>query len=100
MDAEEEYFPEEAAKLYRDVKEQGLSVIVFADWYNTGVIRQVKFFDENTRQWWVPDTGGANIPALNDLLAPFRIALSDQVRGKLTCSISADDFVYSVILLV
>lgn len=80
VDAEEEYFPEEAAKLYRDVREQGLSVLIFADWFNAGVIRQVKFFDENTRQWWVPDTGGANVPALNDLLAPFQVAFSDQVR--------------------
>ena len=31
------------------------------------------------RQWWMPDTGGANIPALNDLLAPWSIAFSDDV---------------------
>ena len=31
-------------------------------------MKKVRFFDENTRLWWVPDTGGANIPALNDLL--------------------------------
>lgn len=43
-------------KLKRDI-EAGLSVIVFADWYNVTVMRKVKFYDENTRQWWMPDTG-------------------------------------------
>lgn len=27
-----------------------------------------------SRQWWMPDTGGANIPALNELLAPLGMA--------------------------
>ena len=26
------------------------------------------------RQWWMPDTGGANIPAINDLLLPYSMA--------------------------
>ncbi|XP_064598708.1 membrane-bound transcription factor site-1 protease-like isoform X2 [Liolophura sinensis] len=78
VDAEEEYFPEEITKLKRDI-DQGLSLIVFADWYNVSVMKKVKFYDENTRQWWMPDTGGANIPATNDLLAPLGMAFSDQV---------------------
>lgn len=48
VDPEEEFFPEEIAKLKRDV-DNGLSVIVFADWYNVSVMKKVKFFDENTR---------------------------------------------------
>ncbi|KAJ7312035.1 hypothetical protein JRQ81_006366, partial [Phrynocephalus forsythii] len=28
-------------------------------------------------QWWMPDTGGANIPALNDLLSVWGMAFSD-----------------------
>jgi hypothetical protein len=48
VDAEEEYFPEEVAKLKRDV-DSGLSLIVFADWYNVTVMKKVKFYDENTR---------------------------------------------------
>lgn len=79
VDPEEEYFPEEVAKLKRDV-DAGLSLVVFADWYNVSVMRKVKFYDENTRQWWMPDTGGANVPALNDLLSPWGIALSDNVH--------------------
>jgi len=84
VDAEEEYFPEETTKLKRDI-DNGLSVIVFADWYNVSVMRKVKFYDENTRQWWMPDTGGANIPAINDLLSPWNMAFSDDVyEGEFT----------------
>ncbi|CAG0885029.1 unnamed protein product [Darwinula stevensoni] len=78
VDSEEEFFPEEMAKLRGDV-DNGLSLIVFADWYNTTVMKKVKFYDENTRQWWLPDTGGANIPAINDLLASWGIAFGDTV---------------------
>ncbi|XP_060826066.1 membrane-bound transcription factor site-1 protease [Bombus pascuorum] len=82
VDSEEEFFPEEVAKLRKDVEEEGLSVVIFADWYNVTVMRKVKFYDENTRQWWIPDTGGANVPALNDLLYPnWGIAFGDQVRN-------------------
>uniref|UniRef100_A0A182JD67 Membrane-bound transcription factor site-1 protease n=1 Tax=Anopheles atroparvus TaxID=41427 RepID=A0A182JD67_ANOAO len=79
VDPEEEFFPEEIAKLREDVLERELGVIVFADWYNTSVMRKIKFYDENTRQWWMPDTGGANVPALNELLRGFGIALGDRV---------------------
>ena len=40
VDAEEEYFPEEIAKLKRDV-DAGLSVVIFADWYNVSVMKKV-----------------------------------------------------------
>uniref|UniRef100_A0A7N8WX55 Membrane-bound transcription factor site-1 protease n=1 Tax=Mastacembelus armatus TaxID=205130 RepID=A0A7N8WX55_9TELE len=76
VDSEEEYFPEEITKLKRDI-DNGLSLIIFSDWYNTSVMRKVKFYDENTRQWWMPDTGGANIPALNDLISVWGMAFSD-----------------------
>ncbi|WAR11340.1 MBTP1-like protein, partial [Mya arenaria] len=78
VDSEEEYFPEEVSKLQRDI-DSGLSLIVIADWYNVSVMKKVRFYDENTRQWWMPDTGGANIPALNDLIAPLGMAFSDSV---------------------
>ncbi|KAK4019943.1 hypothetical protein OUZ56_001941 [Daphnia magna] len=79
VDPEEEFFPEETLKLRKDVEELGLSLIVMADWYNTTVMKKVKFYDENTRQWWMPDTGGANIPALNDLLTYWGILLGDRI---------------------
>ena len=49
VDAEEEYFPEEIAKLKRDV-DAGLSVVVFGEWYNTSVMKKVKFYGENTKE--------------------------------------------------
>lgn len=50
VDPEDEYFPEEMAALKKAV-DSGLSLIVFADWYNASLLRHVKFYDENTRQW-------------------------------------------------
>lgn len=79
VDPEEEYFETEIAKLREDILERNMSLIVFADWYNASVMRKIQFYDENTRQWWMPDTGGANIPALNELLGQFGIAFGDVV---------------------
>lgn len=62
VDPEEEYFDEEIEKFREDILEKNLSVIIFADWFNTTVMKHMKFYDQNTRQWWVPDTGGSNIP--------------------------------------
>ena len=79
VDSEDEFHPKEIEKLHDDVLQKGLSLIVFADWYNASVIKAAKFFDENTRQWWTPVTGGANLPALNSILEPFGIGLGDRV---------------------
>eukprot|EP00271_Cylindrocystis_brebissonii_P021840 TRINITY_DN8071_c1_g2_i3.p1 TRINITY_DN8071_c1_g2~~TRINITY_DN8071_c1_g2_i3.p1 ORF type:complete len:653 (+),score=124.88 TRINITY_DN8071_c1_g2_i3:113-1960(+) len=70
-------------KLQRDVEELGLGLIVFADWYHVPSMVKMRFFDDNTRSWWTPATGGANIPALNDLLAPFGIAFGDTILSGL-----------------
>ena len=98
VDPEEEFFSDEITKLHDDIANKSLSIIVFADWYNVSVMKRVQFFDENTRQWygqmnghvttlhlsefifrWLPETGGANLPALNNLLKPLGIALGDTV---------------------
>ncbi|KAI3771489.1 hypothetical protein L6452_02654 [Arctium lappa] len=79
VDLEDEYFEEEIRKLMEDVVINGLSLVVFADWYNVNAMAKMRFFDDNTRSWWTPVTGGANIPALNDLLAPFGIAFGDRI---------------------
>ena len=85
VDSEEEYFAEEITKLREDVEEKGLSVIVVGDWFNVPVMRKIKFYDENTRQWWMPDTGGVNVPAINGLLSHWNMAFSDQVyEGEFT----------------
>jgi membrane-bound transcription factor site-1 protease len=79
VDSEEEFHSSEILKLQTDITKKGLSLIIFADWYNTTVIKAAKFFDENSRQLWTPVTGGSNIPAINDLLKPFGIGLGDRV---------------------
>nr|CAH8860632.1 unnamed protein product [Trichobilharzia regenti] len=79
IDPEEEFYPHEVKKLFIDVTQYSLSLIVFADWYNTSVMHSLRFFDTNTRRIWSPDTGGSNLPGLNDLLEPFGIELGDSV---------------------
>ncbi len=79
VDAEDEYMAEEILKIREDVLVHGLSVVVFADWYNLDILDLTDFFDESTRRNWHPITGGANVPALNDLLEPFGIAFGDRV---------------------
>ncbi|XP_068647633.1 subtilisin-like protease SBT6.1 [Aristolochia californica] len=79
VDLEEEYFKEEIDKLRDDVINRGLGLAVFADWYNVDTMVKMRFFDDNTRSWWTAITGGANIPALNELLAPFGIAFGDKI---------------------
>jgi membrane-bound transcription factor site-1 protease len=43
------------------------------------MIQMITMIDDNTKRWWHPLTGGANLPALNDLLQPFGIAFGDGV---------------------
>ncbi|KAJ3683096.1 hypothetical protein LUZ60_013323 [Juncus effusus] len=79
VDLEEEYFREEIEKLYDDVLNKGLGLIVFAEWYHLETMVKMTFFDENTRSWWTPITGGANVPAINGLLDPFGIRLGGRI---------------------
>ena len=76
VDSEEEFYSEEIVKLSKDVKEKGLGLAIFADWYDLKVIDQMRFYDDNTRSWWDAVTGGANVPAINDLLQPFGAAFA------------------------
>ena len=76
VDSEDEFYPEEISKLEKDVKDHGLGLIIFSDWYDLETLRNLRFYDDNTRSWWESATGGANIPALNDLLAPYGIAFA------------------------
>lgn len=32
VDSEEEYYPEEVTKLAKDIKEEGLNMLVFSEW--------------------------------------------------------------------
>lgn len=79
VDPEEEFFPHEINLLENAVNKNGLNMIIFADWYNTRVMEKIKFFDENSKEWWTPETGGSNIPALNDLLSRWGLELGDTI---------------------
>ena len=43
------------------------------------LVTGMRFFDDNTHSHWTPVTGGANVPALNDLLKPFGFAFGDRI---------------------
>lgn len=49
VDPEDEFFPSEREKLYLDVVDAGLNLVVFADWFNATVIDKIRFLDENTK---------------------------------------------------
>lgn len=79
VDPEDVFYPEEKEKLMKDVQEEGLGLIIFGEWYNAETAESFKFYDDNTRSWWTPATGGSNIPGLNDLLSEFGIAFGDSI---------------------
>ncbi|CAG0880863.1 unnamed protein product [Cyprideis torosa] len=96
VDPEEEFFSEEIFFLQSEVK-KGLSLIIFADWYNSTVMKKIQFRDDSTRGMWIPVTGGCNVPALNDLLSPWGISLGDTVlEGPFTIGHNAMHFVSGV----
>ena len=87
VDAEDEFHPEEIAKLENDVRTKKLSVVAFADWFNTNfyIPKRVAFQDPRSKRMMSPVTGGANTPAYNDLLQGFNITLSQRVyRGAVS----------------
>ena len=79
VDSEGEFHAEEIEKLHNDVSEGGLGLLIVGEWWNKQQMRRMKFFDDNTRDIWTPIVGGANVPALNRLLADFGIAFSDEI---------------------
>ena len=79
IDLEEEYASDEIEKITRDVREEGLGLVVFADWYDLTTMESLKFFDDNTHYEWHAATGGANVPALNELLKDFGIQFGGEV---------------------
>jgi membrane-bound transcription factor site-1 protease len=76
VDSEDEFYPEEIEKLEKDIRVYGLGLLVYADWYDLESVKKMRFYDDNTRSWWEAATGGANVPALNDLLKPLGIAFA------------------------
>ena len=74
VDPERKFDVLERQHLAREV-DRGLSVVIFADWYHEPTMERIRFFDENTREWWTPVTGGANVIELNLLLQHWNITL-------------------------
>ena len=79
LDPEEEYGTRETTKLVVDVKEKGLGLFIMADWYDDATLKKLRILDDNTHRYISPLTGGANVPALNDLLRPFGIGFGEGV---------------------
>lgn len=61
-------------------------------------MKKIKFYDENTKQWWTPVTGnnffffpkkkliiegGSNIPAINEILKNFNMSFGDKIYNGL-----------------
>jgi len=79
VDPEDNFAASELAVVHEAVLTHNLNLIVFADWYNEQLLHKSRFFDDNTRSLWDALTGGANVPAINELLAPFSIVFGDLV---------------------
>ena len=62
-DTEGEFHPEEADKLFDDVSNEGLGLLVWAEWYSASVSKTMAVFDGNQRRWITPLVGGANVPS-------------------------------------
>ena len=83
-DTEGEFHQEEIDKLYMDVTEKGLGLLVLGEWYNEIQMNSLRFFDDNTRSIWTPVVGGANVPGLNRLLANFGIGFTNERPGRVS----------------
>ncbi|GAB9474371.1 Membrane-bound transcription factor site-1 protease [Globisporangium polare] len=91
VDPEEEYFHDEIVALQQAIKYENVSLIVFADWYDDEVLDTMDMFDTSTLSNWHAITGGANIPALNNLLRDFNIEFGAGAFSSLSVSLLAND---------
>ena len=76
IDVEGTFTSNEIEAIVADVEERGLSLVVLADWFSRPIMSKVRFYDVSTRRWLSPVTGGANVPALNDLLTRWNVSFS------------------------
>ncbi|RLN96703.1 hypothetical protein BBJ28_00006509 [Nothophytophthora sp. Chile5] len=87
VDPEEEFFRDEIVALQAAVKYSNVSLIVFADWYDDRMLDSLALFDTSTLSKWHAITGGANIPAINQLLHEFHIVFGDGVVSSSSVSL-------------
>eukprot|EP00457_Paulinella_chromatophora_P001074 gb/GEZN01001076.1/.p1 GENE.gb/GEZN01001076.1/~~gb/GEZN01001076.1/.p1 ORF type:complete len:985 (+),score=118.61 gb/GEZN01001076.1/:108-3062(+) len=84
FDPEADFLQEEIVSLQTHIA-NGLSLFIMAGWYSLDAVKKLIFFDDETQTYWLPRTGGCNIPALNDLLEKYGIGFGDQIfQGKVT----------------
>jgi hypothetical protein len=76
--------PAEVDKLESDVREEGLSLLVVADWHDAMGLLAGALADDNTHSRWFPVAAGSDVPALNTLLARFGVSFGLQAfQGSL-----------------
>ena len=79
IDPEEMFSQKEIEKIEYDVIKTGLSLIIFADWFDVSMIEKNTYYNSAKFESLKPVIGGSNIPSLNDLLFSFGIALGSSV---------------------
>lgn len=91
VDPEEEYFRDEIVALQQAIKYSNVSLLVFADWYDDRILDTMDMFDTSTLSNWHAITGGANIPALNNLLREFNIEFGDGAVSSSSVSLLSNE---------
>ena len=75
----EDYFSElEILKLRKDIEENELSIIIFADWFNKDLMSDNALFSHDIGDELKPVMAGSNVGTLNALLEPYNIAFGDK----------------------
>nr|AIG55378.1 secreted protein [Thraustotheca clavata] len=79
VDPEEPWFDSEIQAMTAAIREQNVSLVVIGGWYNLDTMNSLEIWDTNTLSHWQPVVGGSNVPAINQLLESFNIALGDTI---------------------
>eukprot|EP00871_Galdieria_phlegrea_P000957 jgi/Galph1/1862/GphlegSOOS_G527.1 len=83
IDPEDLINEEEVMAIERLVREEGLVLVIVAEWYNWDTINDLKFWDTSTERCWFPVTGGCSLHSLNLLGNQFGFSFGDRVFDAL-----------------
>lgn len=89
MDSEDYFFESERRLIRNLVVRDGMALFVAAEWYNTEIMQDICFDDDNTRSRWTPVIGGGNIHAVNQLMEPFGVTFGNAVVSGV---LNVDDY--------
>jgi len=78
IDPEDSFSEAESEAFKSAVREGRIVAVVVAEWYDLKGIDDLAFEEGNTRSFWKAVGGGANVPAINQILKPFGIAFGDR----------------------